>query len=472
MPDVVAVERRAHATVVSLTRGAKLNAISEQMERELCDAVSTPEVREAPCVVFTGGPDVFSAGADLNEWRDYTPAEIMASYRATGDFAERVADLPMPTLCAVAGWCVGGGLELAVATDFRIAEPSARFRLPEVALGILPSWGGTQRLVRLLGPARAKEVILLREQVDADEALRLGLVTEVVGEGASLARALELAERLSALPRLAVSVTRQGIEAPPATARSAGRGPGGGGAAARGGCGGRPGSRRFQRVWPWSASRTACWPRPRRPPGRWRNGGRHERRRDDPHRRAARHPGAGPGLRRPGDPADLARRRRGRHRGSPGSLAQGGRARPHRVHAAGRVRGCGHDRLPDLVHRPGGALPRVQRDRQPDHLQRLLRRARPGAGRRRAETAVALAAGRGRPAVHGAGHHRAPVRLGRGLHPHPGPPGRRRLCALRAEGLDLQRRHRPLLRGVRDGQAGHRLPRGHRVPGVRRRPGP
>jgi enoyl-CoA hydratase/carnithine racemase len=222
MPDVVAVERGEHATVVRLTRGAKLNAISEQMERELCEAVATPEVREARCVVFTGGPEVFSAGADLNEWRDYTPAEIMASYRATGDFAERVADLPMPTFSAVAGWCVGGGVELALATDFRIAEPSARFRLPEVALGILPSWGGTQRLVRLLGPARAKEVILLRREVDAADALRLGLVTEVVGAGTSLDRALELAEYLSGLPPLAVSVTRQVIDALPETSRPAG----------------------------------------------------------------------------------------------------------------------------------------------------------------------------------------------------------------------------------------------------------
>jgi enoyl-CoA hydratase/carnithine racemase len=192
------------------------------MERELCDAVATPEVREATCVIFTGGPEVFSAGADLNEWRDYTPAEIMASYRATGDFAERVADLPMPTLSAISGWCVGGGLELALATDFRIAETGVRFRLPEVALGILPSWGGTQRLVRLLGPARAKEVILLRRQVDADEALRLGLVTEVVADGESLSRALELAEYLSGLPSLAVSVTGQVIDALPETSRTAG----------------------------------------------------------------------------------------------------------------------------------------------------------------------------------------------------------------------------------------------------------
>lgn len=222
MPDVLTVQRRGPAAVVTLHRPDQLNAISEQMERELCGVLESPEVREAPCVVFTGGERVFSAGADLKETRTYTPDEIIASYRATGDFAERVADLPQPTLSAIAGYCVGGGLELALATDFRIAEPSADFRLPEVALGILPSWGGTQRLVRLLGPARAKELILLRDRVDAPEALRLGLVTEVVEPGGALSRALELADRLAGLPPLAVSVTRQVIDALPETSRTAG----------------------------------------------------------------------------------------------------------------------------------------------------------------------------------------------------------------------------------------------------------
>lgn len=224
MSEVVTLERHEPACVVRLHRPGKLNAISEQVEQELCDALRTPEVREAPCVIFTGGPDVFSAGADLAETRHYTPEEIVASYRATGDFAERVADLPQPTFSAIAGYCIGGGLELALATDFRIAEETAEFRFPEVALGILPSWGGTQRAVRLLGPARAKEVILLRERVDARAALALGMVTEMVPAGTALERALELAQRLSELPPLAVSVTRQVIDALPETSRAAGLG--------------------------------------------------------------------------------------------------------------------------------------------------------------------------------------------------------------------------------------------------------
>lgn len=222
MSDVVALQRHDTACVVTLRRPGKLNAISEQMERELCDALQAPEVRDAPCVVFTGADGVFSAGADLHETRSYTPQEIIASYRATGDFAERVAALPQPTLSAIAGYCIGGGLELALATDFRIAQRGADFRFPEVALGILPSWGGTQRAVRLLGPARAKEVILLRERVDADRALALGLVTEVVPAGEALSRALELSQRLAQLPALAVRVTTQVIDALPEASAAAG----------------------------------------------------------------------------------------------------------------------------------------------------------------------------------------------------------------------------------------------------------
>jgi enoyl-CoA hydratase/carnithine racemase len=224
MPDVVTLEVREHACIVRLERPAKLNAISEQVERELCDALLRPEVREASCVIFTGGEKVFSAGADLSETRGYGPDEVLATYRATGDFAERVADLAQPTLSAIAGYCIGGGLELALATDFRIAEEGSDFRFPEVALGILPSWGGAQRAVRLLGPARAKELILLRDRVDAQAALSLGLVTEVVGAGQALTRALELAQRFSGLPRQAVAITKQVIDALPETSRAAGLG--------------------------------------------------------------------------------------------------------------------------------------------------------------------------------------------------------------------------------------------------------
>ena len=222
MPELVSVKVHGQACVISLQREKKLNAISVEMERLLCEAVERDEVLSSRAVIFTGGPRVFSAGADLHEMRGLDPASIMASYRGTGDWVERIAALPVPTLSAISGYCMGGGFELVLATDFRIAEPTAVFGLPEVALGILPSWGGTQRLVELLGVPAAKELILLRERIDASEALRLGLLTELVGEGKALDRALELAGRLASLPPLAVNVTREVIGAMSESSRSAG----------------------------------------------------------------------------------------------------------------------------------------------------------------------------------------------------------------------------------------------------------
>jgi enoyl-CoA hydratase/carnithine racemase len=222
MSELVAVRTHGSACVISLEREAKLNAISGEMERLLCEAVESDAVARSRAVIFTGGPRVFSAGADLNEMRGLDPASIMASYRGTGDWVERIGALPVPTFSAISGYCMGGGFELVLATDFRIADPTAVFGLPEVALGILPSWGGTQRLVQLLGVPAAKELILLRGRVDATEALRLGLLTELVGKGEALERALALSERVASLPPLAVNVTREVIDAMSESSRSAG----------------------------------------------------------------------------------------------------------------------------------------------------------------------------------------------------------------------------------------------------------
>ncbi len=222
MSELVGIERRGAACVLRLQREQKLNAISTEVERQLSAALTHPELAQAACVVITGSARAFSAGADLSEMGGLSPEQIAVYYRTTGDFAERVADLPQPTFSAISGWCLGGGLELALATDFRIAEDSATFGLPEVGIGIVPSSGGTHRLVRLLGTARAKELILLRERVTAAEALRLGLVTEVVGDGRALDRALEHCERLAALPQLAVQIAGQIIDAAGEASRLAG----------------------------------------------------------------------------------------------------------------------------------------------------------------------------------------------------------------------------------------------------------
>jgi enoyl-CoA hydratase/carnithine racemase len=216
------VRREGSICVLAFTREEKLNAISTEVERAMLDALAGSEVRESRAVVFVGHERAFSAGADLLEEREETPAGIEAYYRDTGDVYERVAALPQPTFSAISGWCLGAGFELALATDFRIADETAVFGLPEVELGIVPSSGGTHRLVRAIGPARAKELLLLTPRVEAAEAFRLGVVTEVVAAGEALARALELAEQVAALPPLAAAVAKQAANAIAESSREAG----------------------------------------------------------------------------------------------------------------------------------------------------------------------------------------------------------------------------------------------------------
>lgn len=221
MTELITGERREAAFIVRFNRPAKLNAISGEMEQQLCDLLADPELRSARCVVITGSERVFSAGADVTEFEGLDPAAIMAYYQQTGDFAERLADLPQPTIAAISGYCLGAGFELALACDFRIADESAVFGLPEVALGIVPSSGGAYRLTRIVGPARAKELIVLRARVDAAEALRLGAITEVVSAGGALTRALEHAEYLASLPALAVSIASRSVDAMAESSRAA-----------------------------------------------------------------------------------------------------------------------------------------------------------------------------------------------------------------------------------------------------------
>jgi enoyl-CoA hydratase/carnithine racemase len=223
LPDgLPAIRREGNVCVVTFRREQKLNAISSEIERALLDALAGADVRGSRCVVFAGGERAFSAGADLKEERDESPGGIDAYYRHTGDVYERIASLSQPTFSAISGWCLGAGFELALATDFRIADKTAVFGLPEVELGIVPSSGGTYRLVRALGPARAKELMLLKPRIDADEAFRLGVATEVVPAGQALARALELAAQVAALPPLAASAAKQAADAIAESSREAG----------------------------------------------------------------------------------------------------------------------------------------------------------------------------------------------------------------------------------------------------------
>jgi len=210
---LVNVERDGDIAVVTLAREAKLNALSSHLERDLMLALESRAVTSSRCIVVTGGPKVFSAGADVTEMRDMDVQAIFDYYRATGGVYERVAAMDQPSVSAISGYCLGGGLELALATDFRVADESAVFGLPEVSIGIVPSSGGILRLVRMVGTARARELILARARLSADEAARIGIVTEVVPAGEALARALDLARTVASQPALASALARRLIDA-------------------------------------------------------------------------------------------------------------------------------------------------------------------------------------------------------------------------------------------------------------------
>jgi enoyl-CoA hydratase/carnithine racemase len=219
--SVLEVARDGEVAVIRLNRPEKLNAISTEVERALHKALVSDQVRASGAVIVAGAGRAFSAGADISEFDGRSPEDVLRYYHDTGGVYEELASLPQPTIAAIHGYCLGGALELALALDFRIAAEDAVFGFPEVSLGIVASSGGLHRVTRLLGPARAKELFLLSERFSADEARRAGVVTEVVEEGKALDRALEIAARLAALPRDAVAVTKQAIDAATASPREA-----------------------------------------------------------------------------------------------------------------------------------------------------------------------------------------------------------------------------------------------------------
>jgi enoyl-CoA hydratase/carnithine racemase len=219
--NVVELARDGEVAILRLNRPEKLNAISTEVEGALHEALASDDVRTSGALIVTGEGRAFSAGADISEFEGRSPEDVLRYYHDTGNVYEELAALPLPTVAAIHGYCLGGALELAVALDFRIADDSAVFGFPEVSLGILASSGGLHRVTRLLGPARAKELFLLSERFGPDDARRAGLITEVVEEGKALDRALELAARLAALPRDAVAVTKHAIDATAASPRDA-----------------------------------------------------------------------------------------------------------------------------------------------------------------------------------------------------------------------------------------------------------
>jgi enoyl-CoA hydratase/carnithine racemase len=218
---LVDVRRDGRVAVLTLNRPDKLNALSTDVERDLDAALTTEAVATAGAVLIHGAGRAFSAGADVNEMRGQTPAGILEYYRRTGEVYEHVAALARPTVAAIHGYCLGGGLELALACDVRVAADDATFGLPEVAIGIVPSSGGTLRLVRAVGAARAKELMLWRQRFSAADALRFGVVAEVAPADELLVRASAVAAELAELPPLAAEIAKRAVDASADASRDA-----------------------------------------------------------------------------------------------------------------------------------------------------------------------------------------------------------------------------------------------------------
>lgn len=190
-----------------------MNALDAAMQRGLRQAAGVvSESREVRAVVLYGGPKVFAAGADVKEMADWDYLDMIErSGPLTKAFAA-VAEIPKPTIAAITGYALGGGLELALCADLRIAGDNVKLGLPEILLGIIPGAGGTQRLPRLIGAARAKEMIYTGRFVGALEAEVIGLVNQVVPPDDVYTVAVELAKRLAAGPPYALRAAKTAID--------------------------------------------------------------------------------------------------------------------------------------------------------------------------------------------------------------------------------------------------------------------
>jgi enoyl-CoA hydratase/carnithine racemase len=204
----VRVEREGAAAVVTLAH-PPVNAISRAVAGAMLEALTAAEADPAcRALVLTGDGDrYFSAGADLTEF----PRDDADDVTASVDVTQRLEASRLPVVAAVNGFALGGGCEIALACDLRICSETARFGQPEITLGIMPGWGGTQRLPRLVGTGRALEMLLTGEPIDAAQALECGLVTRVVPPADLRQEALALATLLARRPPLAVAAIKRAV---------------------------------------------------------------------------------------------------------------------------------------------------------------------------------------------------------------------------------------------------------------------
>ena len=212
MTEFVRLEIDQAVAVIRLDR-PPMNALNAQVQDEIAAAAAQVSAdQEVRAVIIYGGERVFAAGADIKEMAEATYSQMAADTRRLQDSFTAVAKIPKPVVAAITGYALGGGLELALCADFRVAGESARVGQPEILLGVIPGAGGTQRLPRLVGPARAKDIVYTGRFVGAAEALAIGLVDRVVPDADVYQAARDLVDRYVGGPAVALRAAKQAID--------------------------------------------------------------------------------------------------------------------------------------------------------------------------------------------------------------------------------------------------------------------
>ncbi|MGZ4748333.1 MAG: enoyl-CoA hydratase/isomerase family protein [Oryzihumus sp.] len=212
MTELVRLEVEAGIGTIRLDR-PPMNALNVQVQEELRElAAEAGSRRDVSAVVVYGGEKVFAAGADIKEMQTMSYTDMVDRSAALQSAFTAIARIPKPTVAAITGYALGGGCELALACDFRVAGENAKLGQPEVLLGVIPGAGGTQRLARLVGPARAKEIIFSGRFGPADEALRIGLVDEVVDAAEVYAAARRRVEPYVGGPAYAIRAAKEAVD--------------------------------------------------------------------------------------------------------------------------------------------------------------------------------------------------------------------------------------------------------------------
>jgi enoyl-CoA hydratase/carnithine racemase len=211
-PEFVTLQVEDGIGTIRLDR-PKMNAINEQLYREVrAAAVEATERADVRAVVLYGGERVFAAGADIKEMETMSYTDMVDHSALLQDFTRALATLPKPTVAAITGYALGGGCEVALACDFRIAADDATLGQPEILLGIIPGAGGTQRLARLVGPSKAKDLVFSGRFVSAGEALEIGLVDQVVPAAEVYATARASMSRYVGGPAYALRAAKEAID--------------------------------------------------------------------------------------------------------------------------------------------------------------------------------------------------------------------------------------------------------------------